>query len=118
MILVRLLLHFFEVSCKIPVMRCRYCGSDNIYRSHRQGLWEGFWLRLVHRAPYRCHSCGARYYARRPGQRKEGPQERAESLAAYLGLRGSENRLRRLAVAAVVTLIFLGASIVFVLLLS
>jgi len=96
------------------MMNCRYCGSDKIFRSHRKGLYEGFWLRLFRRAPYRCHSCGIRYIAQSRHGTRHPKQIRDESLASYLGLRGSEHRLRRWVVAMAITVLFLVISIVFI----
>jgi DNA-directed RNA polymerase subunit RPC12/RpoP len=92
-------------------MRCRYCGSNRIYRSHRQGLKEGLWLRLVMKAPYRCHDCGARYVSH---NRKGSKTSRGhESLAEFVGLRGREHRVRQWIITVLMTIVFLAISIIF-----
>jgi DNA-directed RNA polymerase subunit RPC12/RpoP len=93
-------------------MKCGHCGSERVYRSHRQGLKEGLWLRMMAMAPYRCHDCGVRFVARRSrsGTSRGG---REQSLAEYLGLRGREYKVRQCLVTLALTLIFLAASIIF-----
>ena len=95
-------------------MKCQYCGSNRIYRSHRQGLKEGIWLRLVMKAPYRCQECGARYitYDR---HHRILRRSHYQSMAEFIGLRGREQRVRQWIVTALMTLIFLAISIVFLL---
>ena len=95
-------------------MKCRYCDSDRIYRSHRQGLKEGLWLRLAMKAPYRCHDCGARYIAPSSYHRKSRVSHE-QSLAEFLGLRGREHRVRQLIITVLMTIIFLAVSIIFLL---
>jgi len=90
-------------------MKCRHCGSFNVYRSHRVGLKEGLWLRIVHRAPYRCHDCQARFYAPK-SKTVRGGHER--SLAEYLGLRGRDYSVRNWMVTAVIAVILLVVCIV------
>jgi hypothetical protein len=93
-------------------MKCRHCGSSKIYRSHRQGLWEGLFLRLILKAPYRCHDCGARYVTRNLNRYKsKGGHE--QSMAEFLGLPGREHRLRQWIIMVLLTVIFLTISIIF-----
>jgi DNA-directed RNA polymerase subunit RPC12/RpoP len=96
-------------------MKCRYCGSNRIYRSHRQGLKEGLWLRFVHMAPYRCHDCGARYMSREHHHAGASHRGRDQSLAEYVGLRGREYKVRQWLITIAMTLIFLAVSIIFLL---
>ena len=42
-------------------MKCRYCGSSEIHRSHRRDLHERVLLRMLLRAPYRCNACARRF---------------------------------------------------------
>jgi hypothetical protein len=93
-------------------MKCRSCDSEKVYRSRRQRLKEGLWLRLVFRAPYRCHECGARFYAFK-SKTVRGGHDR--SFAEYLGLAGKEYRVRQWLVTAAMVLILLTISIVFLL---
>jgi hypothetical protein len=95
-------------------MVCRYCGSKRIYRSHRQGLYEGVWLRLVMKAPYRCHDCGMRYIASSSLHTKS-KSGHEQSFAEFLGLRGRENRIRQWIIMVFLTIIFLAVSIIFLL---
>jgi transposase-like protein len=94
-------------------MKCRFCGSDRVYRSHRQGLKEGLWMRLVQMAPFRCHDCGARFVAHARSKASQRGQE--QSLAEYVGLRGREYKVRQWLITIVMTLLFLAASILFLL---
>ncbi len=66
-------------------MKCRYCGSLNVYRSHRKGIKEGLLLRLVFAAPFRCRDCRQRFIAF-GGSGEFRRREKHSSLAAYLGL--------------------------------
>lgn len=90
-------------------MKCRHCGSESIYRSHRQGLKEGLWLRIILHAPYRCRECGDRFYGFRSRSERGGHDR---SLAEYLGLRGREYSVRQWLITAAMTLIFLFISII------
>ncbi|MBN1571363.1 MAG: hypothetical protein JXA73_26240 [Acidobacteria bacterium] len=96
-------------------MKCRYCGSKRVYRSHRQGLKEGLWLRLIHMAPYRCHDCGARYYSHVRYYSSSSRHSREQSLAEFVGLRGREYKVRQWLITIAMTLIFLAVSIIFLL---
>jgi len=59
-------------------MKCRYCGSSEVHRSHRRDLKERFLLRMLLRAPYRCNNCTRRF-----AHWYLGPDIRAKD---YLGL--------------------------------
>lgn len=80
-------------------MKCRYCGSSRIYRSHRRGLKERVWLRMVMMVPYRCHDCGARYTAPK------------SDISVARG--GREYKIRQWVITLAMALIFLAVSIVF-----
>ena len=95
-------------------MPCRYCGSARVYRSQRQGLTEGLFLRLVMIAPYRCRDCGARYraLARSNPLKLRG---REQSLAEFIGMRGREHKVRHwiLTVFAALALLIVAVFFVF-----
>lgn len=42
---------------------CPYCGSSQIARSHRQGLFEYLLYRVLKLHPYRCLKCDDRHYS-------------------------------------------------------
>ena len=44
---------------------CPSCGSSQLARSHRKGIYE-YILRAVQVRPYRCLSCDDRHYRYRP----------------------------------------------------
>jgi ribosome modulation factor len=66
-------------------MKCPKCHSEDLHRSRRRGLKEGWSLRRKQLAPYRCSACGNRFIAAEP---RPSGQERALSIADYLGLNG------------------------------
>lgn len=42
--------------------KCPTCGSDRIYPSARNGVWELLVLHLFLLRPFRCHDCTRRYW--------------------------------------------------------
>jgi ribosomal protein L37AE/L43A len=40
---------------------CPKCGSNDVRRSSREGLWAGV-LSMLGRWPFRCRSCRSRFY--------------------------------------------------------
>jgi DNA-directed RNA polymerase subunit RPC12/RpoP len=44
---------------------CPYCGSSEVFRSHRRGTVERYLLRAIAVRPYRCVNCDARFYGRK-----------------------------------------------------
>ncbi|MBL8394678.1 MAG: hypothetical protein JNK99_08010 [Candidatus Accumulibacter sp.] len=71
-------------------MTCPNCHSPNVRRSQRRGLKEGTALRRKHLAPYRCVACGTRFIAPAEAVTEE---QRALSIADYLGLTGRSRQL-------------------------
>lgn len=58
-------------------MTCPHCKENRAHRSHRSTLKD----RLMHRfqmIPYRCHSCKARFYAWRSGEKSDKMRTREE----------------------------------------
>jgi hypothetical protein len=104
-----------ETGCEIRLMKCAKCGSGRIYRSQRRGLCEGILFRLIGRAPYRCRDCGVRYIASNRHFRRRESNRNERSLAEYIGLRGREHKVRRWAIAFIVTAFLLVVSIAFLL---
>ena len=47
-----------------PQQVCPYCGSAEVFRSHRRGAVEKFLLRPIGVRPFRCVNCDARFYRR------------------------------------------------------
>lgn len=45
---------------------CPSCGSSQVSRSHRKGLYEYLLWTVFHVKPYRCLSCDTRHYRYRP----------------------------------------------------
>lgn len=41
---------------------CPYCHSDDVRRSHRQGILEKSLGRVLSLYPYRCEACDGRYF--------------------------------------------------------
>ena len=72
-------------------MQCPVCSSHRIRRSRRLGLTEGFFLRLILRAPYRCGDCDVRFWndSRNPLFRR---QMKHHTIFGYFGLRGAEKK--------------------------
>lgn len=71
-------------------MNCPNCHSDDVRRSRRRGPQEGFALRVKHKAPYRCRTCGLRFVA---DDEEPIDGDRSLSIADYLGLRGWARRV-------------------------
>jgi hypothetical protein len=72
-------------------MECPKCKSHNIRRSIRRGPKEGIVLRMLLLAPYRCLSCGTRFWTRSNDtlfQRRK----KHRSFAAYFGFRKAEKK--------------------------
>jgi ribosomal protein L37AE/L43A len=44
--------------------RCPNCGSMNVRRAHREGLWDSF-IGAFGVGTYRCRDCRNRFHARR-----------------------------------------------------
>ena len=90
-------------------MKCPACSSEEVRRSLRKGLREGLLLRLIWRAPFHCFHCGTSFIGYSGGKdfRK---LKRHHSVDAWLGLRGQEQKLRRitLIVALATCLIIVG----------
>jgi hypothetical protein len=42
--------------------RCPFCGSAEVRRSHRRGIWERIFLRCLWLRPFRCIDCYERFY--------------------------------------------------------
>lgn len=42
--------------------QCPSCGSDDVWRSHRQSVGERIASRFIRLWPLRCHECGVRFY--------------------------------------------------------
>ncbi len=82
-------------------MHCPSCGSKQVRRSLRRGLWEGLCLRLALRAPYRCFNCGTRYFGSSldPAFRS---RKKHRTWTSYLGIRGGQVRKYRRAFAVVI----------------
>lgn len=45
---------------------CPSCGSSELSRSHRKGLYEYLLCTVFHVKPYRCLKCDYRHYRYRP----------------------------------------------------
>jgi len=47
-------------------LACPNCGSPNLARSHRKGIYERVLNSIFQVRPYRCMSCDDRHYRYRP----------------------------------------------------
>ena len=57
---------------------CPKCNEPSAHRSHRRGLKDCIWG-YFSQIPYRCKSCGVRFYAYRAGEKSDRmrtPEER------------------------------------------
>jgi DNA-directed RNA polymerase subunit RPC12/RpoP len=45
-----------------PKRPCPYCGSSELFRSHRRGVIERYLFPVVGVRPVRCGNCDARFY--------------------------------------------------------
>ena len=52
--------------------KCPNCSGANVRRSRRRGFVEGYLLRAVFLAPYRCQECDKRFYAPN-GRKRQAP---------------------------------------------
>jgi hypothetical protein len=87
-------------------MRCPNCGSVYVRRSLRRGLGEGFFLRILFRAPYRCSVCGTRFIG--TSNTSVFPQRKKHNtLAGYLGFPGGQKRKFRRALLFVALFVLL-----------
>ena len=96
-------------------MQCPKCGSTDVRSSLRRGLREGFFLRIIFRAPYRCKKCGTRFFgfSRLPGV---GKHKKHKTLGSFLGLHGAQaRRFRRVFIVVIlfVLLILLALYLVY-----
>ena len=92
---------------------CPHCKSHDIRRSRRVGLWEGFFVRIILRAPYRCNACKSRFWSCSwdPLSRK---RKRHHSIAAFFGLRGiQKKKVKRSVCFVVIACILIIAGIYF-----
>jgi len=46
-------------------LRCPFCGSTRVSRSHRRGLFERIVLSVLRQRPFHCTDCYKRFYSRR-----------------------------------------------------
>lgn len=95
-------------------MQCPNCGSHHVRRSRRRGLREGFFLRMLLRAPYRCLGCGTRYFgtSHDPDFRS---RKKHRSLAGFLGLReGQVHKFRRAFFIGILCLVLVYVAILLV----
>ena len=53
-----------EKLSKTADLRCPFCGSKRLRRSHRRTFVERLFLRLLKRHPFRCMDCYERFYSR------------------------------------------------------
>ena len=60
-----------------PQQACPYCGSAEVFRSHRRGAMEKFLLRPIGVRPFRCVNCDARFYRLSRSERPESQHIRA-----------------------------------------
>ena len=44
-------------------MKCRFCGSTEVYRSRRRGLSEKVFYRVLSLSPFRCSRCNTRFHS-------------------------------------------------------
>lgn len=87
-------------------MRCPNFGSVYVRRSLRRGLGEGFFLRILFRAPYRCFECGTRYFGT-SNTSVFRQRKKHNTLAGYLGFPGGQKRKFRRALIFVVLFVLL-----------
>lgn len=82
-------------------MQCPNCDSIRVRRSLRKGLWEGLFLRMLFRAPYRCVDCGTRYLGSSLNPVFHS-RKHHRTLAGYLGFRGAQVRKFRRAIVIII----------------
>jgi hypothetical protein len=88
-------------------MKCPNCRSTRIRASIHRGLREGFFLRLLLLAPYRCKNCSSRFF-RFAGFHAFRSHGEHKTLTGYLGLRDAYlRRFQRTICTIVIFLILL-----------
>jgi hypothetical protein len=75
-------------------MTCIKCGETKAHRSHRRGIRDLLYG-LFQYIPYRCRSCGVRFYAYRAGERSDRMRTREERKIMHLRRRIRWKRTRR-----------------------
>jgi hypothetical protein len=82
-------------------MQCPNCGSIRVRRSLRNGLYEGLFLRLLFRAPFRCFDCGTRYFGSSLNLVFR-TRKHHRTIAGYFGFRGGQIRKFRRAIVLII----------------